>query len=239
MRERSRREYRTAKGLQAWARHPNFCRIVAIKDLTCLPAALACSRVDALIATDVSPAARTVAEMAGVPLVSLSTGVLRRRDAAIPPEFTPCAYGNTRFGGSRNRLLQRLGALVDLPLLDVINRVRRQASLAPHRHLEETRSPTAAISQMPAGLDFPWPSDPGGCASPGVRRARAGLSLGTGRLRVAALRAAIERVLADASFASAARRTQEACRNGGGIQRAVQIMETVTAGGGVDPNPAE
>jgi UDP:flavonoid glycosyltransferase YjiC (YdhE family) len=355
LRRIGREKYADARGLRALALHSAFCRQSADRDLDCIPGALNDRPVDALLASDLSQAALTVAELANVPLVNLSTGVPRLGDATIPPEFMPWRYRDAGWARTRNRLGYHLRSVIELPLLDLLNGARARASLAPHRHLGDALPPSAVISQLPPGLDypardgaqavhyvgpfespadraggdFPWerlgeepivyvstgtlseaeaffrrvaeacaplpvqvvmtrgggkaPADPASlpgspivvdycpqlevlarasvtvthgsmntiveslaCAVPVVAipimfdqpgcAARlawtgAGLALSPRRARGARLRASIRAALEDVEFAQAAQRMQRACRDGGGVERACHLIETVAAGG--------
>ena len=150
--------YAEATGLRATAISVEFYRRWAAVDLDRVPAVLDRTPVDALVVSESSLAASTIAESRGLPFVTISTGLPRHESGFLPPESTLWPYRDASWARARNRSIDRLRRLLDLPTLDLLNHVRASLSLPPYKNLSDTRSPLASISQLPPGFDFPLSS---------------------------------------------------------------------------------
>lgn len=150
--------YAEATGVRATAISVEAYRHWAALDLDYVPAILDQIPVDALIASESSLAADTIAESRGIPFVTISSGIPRYESSSLPPEFTSWPYRDASWARARNRAIGRLRRLLDLPTLDLLNHVRGGLSLRPYQNLSETCSPLVTLSQLPPGFDFPLPS---------------------------------------------------------------------------------
>ena len=149
--------YADATGLRALAISIESYRRWAAFDLERAPGLLEEIQPDALIASESSLAARTLAEGQGLPFITVSTGLPRHETNTLPPEFTSWPYRDALWARKRNQAIDRFRRLLDLPTLDLLNAVRVPLSLPPHQNLSQTRSPLATLSQLPPGFDFPVP----------------------------------------------------------------------------------
>lgn len=149
--------YAEATGLRAIAITIESYRRWAAFDLDRVPGILAQAPVDALIASESSLGAHTLAEQEGLPFVTISTGLPRHETNTLPPEFTLWPHRTAAWARVRNQMIHGFRKLLDLPTLDLLNHARSRSSLCPHQTLSDTRSPLATLSQLPPGFDFPTP----------------------------------------------------------------------------------
>jgi MGT family glycosyltransferase len=97
---------------------------------------------------------RTVAERAGVPFVTLCTGLHVRRDGGrLPPFFTPWRPIPTAARRLRNLAAFAAFDAAYLPLLSHLNRRRRELGLRRHRRIDDTFSDRACLAALPAALE--------------------------------------------------------------------------------------
>lgn len=149
--------YAEATGLRAIALSIESYRHWAAFDLGRVPPVLDRLSVDALIASESSLGASTIAEQQKIPFVTISTGLPRHATGLLPPEFTLWPHQDAVWARSRNREIHRFRRLLDIPTLDMLNHVRSNFSLPPYKLLSDTRSPLAMLSQLPPGFEFPVP----------------------------------------------------------------------------------
>ncbi len=111
--------------------------------------------IDGVVTDQILAAGGTAAERVGLPFVTVSTAPPWNEDLALPPAFTPWRYRE----GPRARLRNRAGYAAwrwfIRPTLKVINRYRKAWALRPFRHIDQSYSPLAHISQLFPELDFP------------------------------------------------------------------------------------
>lgn len=118
------------------------------------PDAVGRARLDLTLVDQATPAAASVAEHLGVPLVTVSNALVLNREPAIPPFFTPWAYSQTPPARLRNRLAYAVVDHLTKPLRDTVNR-RRAAWNLPPLPTDLAQSMHAHIAQQPACFDFP------------------------------------------------------------------------------------
>jgi zeaxanthin glucosyltransferase len=95
-----------------------------------------------------------VAERAGVPFVTLCTGLHVRRDGGrLPPFFTPWPPIPTTMRRLRNLAVFALFDAAYLPLLSHLNRRRRELGLVRHRRIDDTFSDRVCLAALPAALE--------------------------------------------------------------------------------------
>jgi MGT family glycosyltransferase len=111
--------------------------------------------IELLLVDQDEPAGGTVAEMLGIPFVSVCSGLAINREVAIPPNFTAWDYQSSWWGILRNRIVYYLADRMIQPINQVLNQYRSQYHLPLIRYPDDTLSPLAQICQQPAEFDFP------------------------------------------------------------------------------------
>jgi zeaxanthin glucosyltransferase len=131
-------------------------------DMICrdLPGAVRTSHIDALLVDQTEPAGGSVAEHLGVPFVTICNALAMNREPAIPPPFTPWEYRPDAWGRARNWIGNAVSDRIIAPVQSVLAGHRARWKLPAHRHLGETFSSLAQISQQPREFDFPRQSLP-------------------------------------------------------------------------------
>jgi zeaxanthin glucosyltransferase len=110
---------------------------------------------DCLIVDQAEAWGGTVAEAAGLPWVSVSSGLAVTSDTGTPPIFTPWAPATNVFARARDRLTYAGIRLATLSTQTRINRHRKRLGLRPLKSFDDTLSPHAQISQLIREFDFP------------------------------------------------------------------------------------
>ena len=111
--------------------------------------------IDLLLGSDTSFAGSTIAELMGIPLMSVCTGIPLSGDPRQPPEFTLWKDGRTLRSRLRNRAANHAKRLVERPTLHCVNAFRRSYGLVKFKALHETLSEEGCLCQFPMGLDLP------------------------------------------------------------------------------------
>jgi MGT family glycosyltransferase len=142
-------------GAQGFVEERNWLRWYAEMVLRLVPPALAELAVDGVLIDQTITAGGTAAERAGVPFVTLCTAVPWNEEVSVPPLFTEWAYGGDRWSQWRNRAGYAGWHWFIRPILDLINRYRKQWRLARLPAIEHTFSSLAQVSQLCAEFDFP------------------------------------------------------------------------------------
>ena len=110
---------------------------------------------DLLLGSDTSFSGSTIAELMGIPLMSVCTGIPLSGDPRQPPEFTLWKDGRTLRSRLRNRAGNHAKRLVERPTLQCLNAVRRSYGLVKFKALHETLSKEGCLCQFPMGFDLP------------------------------------------------------------------------------------
>lgn len=133
----------------------DFCRHTA--EIICqdAPEAIKQAGIDVLIVDQLEPVGETIAESLKLPFVCVSCGQVIHRRADVPPFFTSWSYQNLWWARLRNQIAYNILDYSCRPILQVINRYRKQWGLAPYRHIYASNARLAHISQEPAAFDFP------------------------------------------------------------------------------------
>ncbi len=142
-------------GLKAIRFTAEMLRRSAVTTLREAPAAIAQSKIDALIVDQVSPAGCTVAEILGVPYVTACNALAMNSDPHLPPGVTPWRYRRGFFARLRNAFGYAMFHWLARPIMREIDAHRRQHRLGPLRPGLDEGSPLAQIAQQPAFFDFP------------------------------------------------------------------------------------
>jgi zeaxanthin glucosyltransferase len=119
------------------------------------PAAVKAAHVDVLLVDQTEPAGGSVAEFTGLPFVTVCNALALNREPAIPPPFTPWGYSNTVWARMRNRMGNAVSDRILSPVHQTLADYRKRWKLPAYKHLEESFSSLAQISQQPREFDFP------------------------------------------------------------------------------------
>lgn len=118
---------------------------------------------DILLADQTQPGT-TVAEVAGIPCVTVCCALAMNGEPDVPPFITPWPYDPTPAGRGRNLAGYRAFTQMIQPVQDVINAFRREHGLAEFPvdppYTVKGDSDLAIISQQPSLFDFPRESLP-------------------------------------------------------------------------------
>jgi zeaxanthin glucosyltransferase len=118
------------------------------------PDAVRRAQLDLMLVDQVTPAAASVAEHLGMPLVLVSNALVYHREPGHPPFFTTWDYSTSPFALARNSLAFAVVDRLMKPLRDTVNGRRAAWKLPPiPRSLRQ--SSLAHIAQQPACFDFP------------------------------------------------------------------------------------
>jgi zeaxanthin glucosyltransferase len=112
-------------------------------------------RVELLLGDQSQPAAGTVAEIQGIPFVTIAIALPYNREPEIPPFFTGWKYRDGRWGRMRNRAGYGVADWLARPMKGLLNSYRKRAGLPEYASLDETYSRLAQISQLVRELDYP------------------------------------------------------------------------------------
>ena len=118
------------------------------------------AKLDALIVDQAEFAGGTLAELLGLPFVTLSTSPVFHLDDRVPPTLFGWRYHRGPAARLRNRLANWLVNRMAGPILAMINDRRRAAGLPALVHVNQTLSRRALISHMPRAFDFPLAPPP-------------------------------------------------------------------------------
>ena len=150
--------------------------LVGATDMLCrtLPDTLRAQKIELIVADQTEPAGGLVARHLKLPYVSVANALPINTDPDLPPPFTSWAYDPTSWGRSRNQGGYRVARILLRPLNQAIAHHALAWGLSPLRSMEDCLSPTAQLSQLTAGLDFPRAGSPPGFHYVGPLR-RAGM----------------------------------------------------------------
>lgn len=120
-----------------------------------LPGAVRAAAVDVLLVDQLNPAGGTVAELLGVPFVTLFNALPVNREPAVPPYFTDWRPSHALWARWRNQLGNALLDRLTAPIWRDLQARRQALGLRRHRRKEEALSPVLQLAQLPAAFDFP------------------------------------------------------------------------------------
>jgi zeaxanthin glucosyltransferase len=110
---------------------------------------------DGVIVDQAEACSGSVAEVAGLPWVSVASALSMNIEPAVPLLFTTWSYSQNGFAVLRNRAVYSLLELAALKTRHIINRYRKQWGLRPLLCTNDAFSPFAQLSQQIAEFDFP------------------------------------------------------------------------------------
>ena len=111
--------------------------------------------IEMLLVDQMEPAGGSVAELLGLPFVTICNALALNRESTVPPPFTDWTYGTQWWRRARNLLGYAVSTRTMSPVSAVVARWRREWGLAPHKTAEASFSTLAQISQQPPAFDFP------------------------------------------------------------------------------------
>jgi zeaxanthin glucosyltransferase len=97
----------------------------------------------------------SVAEVMGLPWVSIASALSMNIEPSVPLLFTTWGYSQNRFAILRNRLVYSVLELAAVKTRSIINHYRKQWGLRPLTRTNDAFSPYAQLSQQNAEFDFP------------------------------------------------------------------------------------
>jgi MGT family glycosyltransferase len=119
------------------------------------PAAVREAGIELLLVDQTEPAGGSIAELLGIPFVTISNALLLNREPDVPPPFTPWGYRPSAWARVRNQVGYMVSDRLTRPITRVLKRVRRQWGLSTHAGPDDSVSKLLQISQQPAAFDFP------------------------------------------------------------------------------------
>ena len=119
------------------------------------PEAIKGAGIDGLLVDQVTSAGDTVAEIIGLPFVTVCNALALNSEPAIPPAVTPWRYRRGWIWRVRNAFGDRVFRWLAKPILDEINAKRLRHGLPPLAGSVSKNASLAQIAQQPAFFDYP------------------------------------------------------------------------------------
>ncbi|HTU45453.1 MAG TPA: glycosyltransferase [Bryobacteraceae bacterium] len=110
---------------------------------------------DGVIVDQAEACSGSVAEVLGLPWVSVASALAMNIEPQVPLLFTTWDYSQNPFAVLRNRLAYSTLELAAVRTRHIINRYRKRWGLRPLRCTNDAFSPFAQLSQQNAEFDFP------------------------------------------------------------------------------------
>jgi len=142
-------------GLSAIRFTAELLRRAAVTILEDAPGVIAAARIDALLVDQVTSAGDTVAEMLGLPFVTVCNALALNPDPAIPPAVTPWRYRRGWIWRVRNAFGDAVFRWLAKPILREINARRLRHGLPRVAGRVLKSASLAQIAQQPAFFDYP------------------------------------------------------------------------------------
>ncbi|MGH9630606.1 MAG: glycosyltransferase [Bryobacteraceae bacterium] len=118
------------------------------------PSAVREEHVDALLVDQTEPAGAAIADLLGIPFITICSALALNRESSVPPPFTPWNYSESRWARLRNRIGYSASGLLLRPVTRCVIEHRKAWGL-PHYPADASFSRLAQISQQPSAFDFP------------------------------------------------------------------------------------
>ena len=137
---------------------PRMIRDLArMTDMICreAPGAFAAIGADAVIADQLEPGGALAAEVAGLPLVTVATGLHVNAEPRVPPPFVGWRYDPSEYGEWKARGAYRVSDRLMAPIGDVLERHCRENGLPVRRDVSEWVSDRLDLLQAVGGIDYP------------------------------------------------------------------------------------
>jgi len=119
------------------------------------PPALRNEGIDFLLTDQCQPAAGSIANLLGIPFVTIAIGLPQNREPDVPPFFWGWKYEPGSWNRMRNRSAYATADFVASPMHRLLNSYRGTWGLPVLHGIESTFSDLAQISQLVRELDFP------------------------------------------------------------------------------------
>lgn len=145
-------------GIEAVKYTIELSKNIAFVTLKYTPKALLETNIEALLIDQSMLEGSTVAEVSGIPFVTICNALLLTPDPNIPPIITSWEYDPSWWGFLRNQFIYSVLGLFSSPIKKVIEDYRRQSNLplvANPNFDDVINSRLAVIAQQPLEFDFP------------------------------------------------------------------------------------
>jgi MGT family glycosyltransferase len=119
------------------------------------PALLKEQQLDLLLIDECCDAAATVARTRGIPFISLALALTRYEEAGIPYWACPLPWSQDPAIVAQYKLWSDAVSAASASLREVVNTERAKFAIAPVKHISETHSDLATITQQPRAFDYP------------------------------------------------------------------------------------
>lgn len=113
------------------------------------------NKIEFLLVDECCDAGSTLACTLGIPFVSLALALTRVEEPGVPHWGCPLPYSDDPAIVAQYAVWSNAVSALSVPLLEPINQERARFGLSPVKHVMETHSKLATISQQPANFDFP------------------------------------------------------------------------------------
>ncbi|GAB1539315.1 glycosyltransferase [Scytonema sp. NUACC21] len=137
-------------------------RMVAVM-LRDAPASIKAANVDALLVNQSTSEGGTIADLLGIPFVTVCSTVVLNQEPGVPPTSTVWRYNPAWWARLRNQIGYMLSALLSKPIRDLIAKYRQEWKLPQYSHINDVNSRLAILSQAPAEFEFPRQELPPWC----------------------------------------------------------------------------
>ena len=111
--------------------------------------------IEALLIDQIMSEGRTIADVSGLPFITICSAVVLNREPSVPPFMTNWDYSPAWWSKLRNKLGYKLLNRATQPITELINNYRREKNLPVYSNANDRYSQLAQISQQPAELEFP------------------------------------------------------------------------------------
>lgn len=119
------------------------------------PGLIKAAGVEALLVDQCSWEGGTIADLLGIPFVTICNALMLNIEAGVPPAFTLWKYNPAWWARLRNQVVYMLPNPFTKPIQDLIYRYRQECKLTPYSGLNDAFSQLAQLSQTPAEFEFP------------------------------------------------------------------------------------
>ncbi|MFO5492781.1 MAG: glycosyltransferase, partial [Cuspidothrix sp.] len=119
------------------------------------PTAIKDAGIEALLIDQTMSQGGTIADVSGIPFITICSAVVLNREPSVPPFMTNWYYSSAWWAKLRNKLGYKLLNRATQPITEVIDNYRREKNLPAYSTPNQRYSQLAQISQQPAELEFP------------------------------------------------------------------------------------
>ena len=111
--------------------------------------------IEALLIDQTMSYGGTIADVSGLPFITICSAVVLNREPSVPPFMTNWSYSPALWAKLRNKLGYQLLNRATQPITELIDKYRREKNLPAYSNANQRYSQLAQISQQPAELEFP------------------------------------------------------------------------------------